>query len=75
MAVEGINRILEAQAKQRSGPSQVSNKETDSMEILKLMFDYVKSSNKEIKDLIDDIKKSQSEIISEIKEMKKKNNE
>lgn len=75
MAVEGMNRILEAQARQRGRESNQSESNTDSMEILKLMFEYIKSSNKELKDLIKEIKTTQDEIIEEIKEFKKIDNE
>lgn len=75
MAVEGMNRILEAQARQRGREFNQSESNTDSMEILKLMFEYIKSSNKEIKDLIKEVQTTQNEIIEEIKEFKKIDNE
>jgi len=75
MAVEGLDRILRAQEKQRGGQEHSKSNDTDPMEILKLMFEYIKTSNKELKDLVDEIKNTQTEIISEIKELKRTDNE
>ena len=72
MAIEGLQEIIDQQQQQRETLSQKTQPggNTESMEILKLIFEYIKSSNNEMKEFIKKIKDEQEEIKSDIKIIK-----
>lgn len=71
MAIPNINKILEAQAAQRGeGSQEQPEKEDEAMEILKLIFEYIKRTNKDVQRQLGEIIEQQEELKKEIKLLK-----
>ena len=75
MAIPNINKILEAQAAQReqTGESSSDNSSDEAMEILKLIFEYMKQSNKQIYERLNAIYEQEEEIKKAIEELRSGN--
>lgn len=76
MAIPNINKILEAQAIQRgeSPESEESNKD-EVMEILKLIFEYIKENNSKLNLKIESIINQEEMILKEIEKLKSGNSD
>lgn len=75
MAIPNINKILEAQAAQREQAEESSsgNSSDEAIEILKLIFEYMKQSNKQIHERLNIIYEQEEEIKKAIEELKSGN--
>lgn len=77
MAIQGINKILEAQQAQRSGntqsgPTLDSENQEDAMHVLKLIFEYMRNTNSEMIELIQSLKEKQDAMDKKIDSIEKK---
>jgi uncharacterized protein YqgV (UPF0045/DUF77 family) len=77
MAIQGINKILEAQQAQRSGNTQSnstldSENQEDAMHVLKLIFEYMRNTNSEMIELIQSLKEKQDVMDKKIDSIEKK---
>ena len=76
MAIPNINKILEAQAIQRGEETPQEERENDDsevMEILKLIFEYMKQNNKKVNQQLEAIYEQEEQIKKELEEIRSKN--
>lgn len=76
MAIPNINKILEAQAAQRGEGHQTNEKSDDeAMEILKLIFEYMKQNNKQIHERLNAIYEQQEDLKKEMQSLRSNKDE
>lgn len=78
MAIPNLNKILEAQAVQRGyeeKPDNSSDSKDDVMEILQLIFEYMKENNKNIHQQFEKIYQQEEMILKEIERLNQGNSD
>jgi hypothetical protein len=71
MAIPNINKILQAQAAQRGeAPEEETVDDREIVELLKLIFEYMKQTNEQTREQLAAIYKQEEEIKEEIRKLK-----
>lgn len=70
--IEGLNTILTAREQQYSRFNKATESAQNDAEALKLLFDYMEKSNKQIMSVCQNILSNQTDIFSQLESINKK---